>query len=212
MTLLCPLPGCRLVRVARDGPGSLTVLAQARHDHARCPTCRTRSTTVHSRYHRRPADLPVSGKAGRLQLAVRRFYLPRPGLSPLHLRRAVPEAARPPCPAHPPPRPGARQDRPRAGRVARRTAARAPGHADQRHHPAADDLGAAAAEHASPVRRRVGAPQGADLRHHRLGSRVTPPPRPPAAHPKLSRTTRYETGSPLYAPRASAKLKAPPLG
>jgi len=67
MTLLCPLPGCRLVRVARDGPGSLTVLAQARHDHARCPTCRTRSTTVHSRYHRRPADLPVSGKAGRLQ-------------------------------------------------------------------------------------------------------------------------------------------------
>lgn len=74
MTLLCPLPGCRFVRVVRDGPGALTVLAQARHDHARCPTCRTLSTSVHSRYHRRPTDLPVSGNAVRLQLAVRRFY------------------------------------------------------------------------------------------------------------------------------------------
>lgn len=74
MTLLCLLPGCRFVRVARDGPGALTVLAQARHDHARCPTCRTLSTSVHSRYHRRPTDLPVSGNAVRLQLAVRRFY------------------------------------------------------------------------------------------------------------------------------------------
>jgi transposase len=74
MTLLCPLPGCRLVHVTRDGPGALTVLAQARHDHARCPTCRTLSTSVHSRYHRRPADLPVRGNAVLLQLAVRRFY------------------------------------------------------------------------------------------------------------------------------------------
>jgi|FEC22Drversion2_1045045.scaffolds.fasta_scaffold01006_11 transposase len=71
MTLLCSLP---VVRVARDGPAALTVLARARHDHARCPTCRTRSTTVHSRYRRQTADLPASGMAIRLQLAVRRFY------------------------------------------------------------------------------------------------------------------------------------------
>lgn len=74
MTLLFPLPGCRLARVARDGPAALTIVAEAKHDHACCPTCRTVSTSVHSRYRRRPADLPASGRAVRLQLAVRRFY------------------------------------------------------------------------------------------------------------------------------------------
>ena len=78
MTLLCPLPGCRLVRVAPDGPGALIVLARARRDHARCPTCRTLSTSIHSRYHRQPADLPASGSTVRLQLAVRRFYCHEP--------------------------------------------------------------------------------------------------------------------------------------
>ena len=74
MTQLIPLPGCRLVRVARDGPTALTLVAEAKPDHARCPTCRAISTSVHSRYRRRPADLPASGKAIRLQLEVRRFY------------------------------------------------------------------------------------------------------------------------------------------
>lgn len=74
MTLLFPVPGCRFVHVARDGPAALTIVAEAKHDHACCPTCRTVSTSVHSRYRRRPADLPASGKAVRLQLAVRRFY------------------------------------------------------------------------------------------------------------------------------------------
>ncbi|AYO86427.1 ISL3-like element ISMex10 family transposase [Methylobacterium brachiatum] len=74
MTQLIPLPGCRLVRVARDGPTALTLVAEAKPDHARCPTCRAISTSVHSRYRRRPADLPASGKAVRLQLEVRRFY------------------------------------------------------------------------------------------------------------------------------------------
>ena len=74
MTLLFPVPGCRLVHVARDGPAALTIVAEAKHDHACCPSCRTVSTSVHSRYRRRPADLPASGKPVRLQLAVRRFY------------------------------------------------------------------------------------------------------------------------------------------
>ena len=78
MTLLCSLPGGHLVRVARDGPAALTVLARARHDHSLCPTCRTRSTAVHSRYRRRAADLPASGKVVRLQLAVRRCYCREP--------------------------------------------------------------------------------------------------------------------------------------
>ena len=68
MTLLCPLPGCCLVSVARDDPGALTVRARARHDDDRCPTCQTLNTLVHSRYYRRLADLPVSGNS------VWRFY------------------------------------------------------------------------------------------------------------------------------------------
>ncbi|WP_080577129.1 ISL3 family transposase [Methylorubrum extorquens] len=46
----------------------------ARFNHARCPTCWAVSTSVHSRYRRRPADLPASGEAIRLHLEVRRFY------------------------------------------------------------------------------------------------------------------------------------------
>ncbi|MFK5599185.1 hypothetical protein ACFZ8E_19635 [Methylobacterium sp. HMF5984] len=41
MTLLYSLPGCRLIRVAHDGRAALTIIAQARHNHARCPSCRT---------------------------------------------------------------------------------------------------------------------------------------------------------------------------
>ena len=74
MTQLFPVPGCRLVRVTRDGPTAITLVAEAKHDHACCPTCRAVSTSLHSRYRRRPADLPASGKAVRLPLEVRRFY------------------------------------------------------------------------------------------------------------------------------------------
>jgi len=41
---------------------------------ARCPTCATRSTAVHSTYTRRPADLPALGRVVRLAVRVRRFY------------------------------------------------------------------------------------------------------------------------------------------
>lgn len=74
MTQLFLLPSCRLVRVVRYGPTAITLLAEANRDYARCPTCRAVSASVHSRYRRRPADLPASGEAIRLQLEVRRFY------------------------------------------------------------------------------------------------------------------------------------------
>ncbi len=78
MTLLCPLPGCRILRVVRDGPDALLIAAESRRDHARCPGCRTVSTSVHSRYRRQPADLPASGQAVRLRLTIRRFYCRNP--------------------------------------------------------------------------------------------------------------------------------------
>ena len=79
MSLLHHLPGCRLLHVARDGPDALNVAAEGRRDHARCPACRTRSSAVHSRTQRRPADLPTGGKVFRLRLTVRRFTCHHPG-------------------------------------------------------------------------------------------------------------------------------------
>ena len=78
MTLLCHLPGSRILRVVRDGPNSLLIAAEARRDASRCPACSTLSTSIHSRYRRQPADLPVSGKAIRLRLTIRRFYCHNP--------------------------------------------------------------------------------------------------------------------------------------
>lgn len=79
MSLFCDLPGCRVLDVTRLDPGHLCITAEGRRDHARCPTCRTRSLAIHSRYQRRPADLPASGKTVRLQLTMRRFYCHHPG-------------------------------------------------------------------------------------------------------------------------------------
>jgi transposase len=87
MNLLCYLPGCRLLHVARDGPDALSIAAEGKRDHACCPSCRTRSSAVHSRYQRRPADLPACGKVVRLQLTIRRFYCRHPSCS----RRTFPE-------------------------------------------------------------------------------------------------------------------------
>jgi len=39
-----------------------------------CPGCGTRSGRVHSRYHRRLADLPIAGHPVRLMMRARRFY------------------------------------------------------------------------------------------------------------------------------------------
>lgn len=66
------LPGFRLKWVESLESG-LTIHAEAAARGAACPQCHTVSTHVHSHYGRRPQDLPSSGKAIRLVLAVRRF-------------------------------------------------------------------------------------------------------------------------------------------
>jgi transposase len=45
---------------------------------ASCPDCNQASARVHSRYTRRPADLPGHGRAARLLITVRRFFCPTP--------------------------------------------------------------------------------------------------------------------------------------
>jgi transposase len=52
----------------------LTVVTHAITPSARCPRCARPSTRVHSRYTRAPRDLPVSDRAARLVLCVRRFF------------------------------------------------------------------------------------------------------------------------------------------
>lgn len=73
MILSSSLPGCTIERVIRSD-GRLVVFAHARRVHGRCPTCGTTSSAVHSRYERRPADLPSVGQPMTLRLRIRRFY------------------------------------------------------------------------------------------------------------------------------------------
>jgi transposase len=74
MNELCPMPGCSVERITRDDPGFLRIAARGTRPGGRCPDCGRASRAVHSRYRRRPADLPSLGRAVGVELHVRRFY------------------------------------------------------------------------------------------------------------------------------------------
>src|SRR4051794_41968809 len=74
MNELCPMPGCSIERITPDGPGFLRIAAHGTRPGGRCPDCGRASRAVHSRYHRRPADLPSLGRVVGVELRVRRFY------------------------------------------------------------------------------------------------------------------------------------------
>jgi transposase len=74
MNELCPMPGCSVERITRDDPGSLRIAARGTRPGGRCPDCGRASRAVHSRYRRRPADLPALGRTVGVELRVRRFY------------------------------------------------------------------------------------------------------------------------------------------
>jgi transposase len=78
MNELCPMPGCSIERITPDGPGFLRIAAHGARPGGRCPDCGRASRAVHSRYRRRPADLPSLGRAVRVELCVRRFYCRNP--------------------------------------------------------------------------------------------------------------------------------------
>src|SRR3954467_5509424 len=63
MNELFLIPGCRIEQVARAGPTTVQISTQGTQSGAACPNCRTLSQAVHSRYRRRPADLPSLGSA-----------------------------------------------------------------------------------------------------------------------------------------------------
>ena len=59
-------------------PDQVVVAVRARAATAACPLCHRRSHRVHSRYTRRPHDLPWQGRVTRFNLQVRRFRCPTP--------------------------------------------------------------------------------------------------------------------------------------
>jgi transposase len=71
--LLPDLPGFSIEHITLTG-GVITILAQSCTVSACCPTCTQLSSRVHSRYQRKLADLPWSGRIVRLVVQVCRFF------------------------------------------------------------------------------------------------------------------------------------------
>src|SRR3954471_3001884 len=95
MNKLCPMPGCRVEQITRDDPGILHIATRSTRPGGRCPDCGHASRTVHSRYRRRPADLPALGRAVRLDLRLRRFYCRNTACTRRTFAERLPELIRP---------------------------------------------------------------------------------------------------------------------
>ncbi len=72
------IPHCRIGRCVEQRSNHLTVEVHLDGEVGRCPECGQTSRSVHSRYHRHPADLPVSTSRTTLNIEVRRFYCSNP--------------------------------------------------------------------------------------------------------------------------------------
>src|SRR5215213_6269001 len=95
MNKLCPMPGCGVEQITRDDPGLLSITAQGTRPGGRCPDCGRASRAVHSRYRRRPADLPSLGRAVRVDLRLRRFYCRNAACTRRTFAERLPELIRP---------------------------------------------------------------------------------------------------------------------
>src|SRR6185436_11861686 len=95
MNKLCPLPGCRVEQITREGPDLLSITAKGTRPGGRCPECGHASRAVHSRSRRRPADLPSLGRAVRVDLRLRRFYCRNAACPRRTFAERLPELIRP---------------------------------------------------------------------------------------------------------------------
>src|SRR3954452_11395007 len=95
MNKLCPMPGCRVKQITREDPGLLSITVQGTRPGGRCPECGHASRAVHSRYRRRPADLPSLGRAVRVDLHLRRFYCRNAACTRRTFAERLPELIRP---------------------------------------------------------------------------------------------------------------------
>ena len=62
MTDFFPMPGCRVERITPEAPDLFSIAAHGIRAGNRCPSCGRASRAVHSRYRRKPADLPSLGR------------------------------------------------------------------------------------------------------------------------------------------------------
>ncbi len=72
------IPECRIGSCVEQRSNHLTIEVLPDGEVGRCPECGQTSRSVHSRYHRHPADLPISTSRTTLSIEVRRFYCSNP--------------------------------------------------------------------------------------------------------------------------------------
>ena len=78
MNIPFAIPECQVARFVERHEDHLVIPTRLDAASGRCPDCGHASRSVHSRYHRYPADLPVSTSQARLRIEVRRFYCRTP--------------------------------------------------------------------------------------------------------------------------------------
>ncbi|WP_298953720.1 ISL3 family transposase [uncultured Methylobacterium sp.] len=78
MDIPLAIPECRVARFVERHDDHLVIPMRLDTAGGRCPECGHASRSVHSRYHRHPADLPLSTSQTKLRLEVRRFYCLNP--------------------------------------------------------------------------------------------------------------------------------------
>src|SRR5918911_4145787 len=74
MAALLAAPGWSIVALAAEPDGTVVLRVEPTCSSGACPTCGTPSSRRHSRYWRRPRDLPWRGRAVRLEIHVRRLF------------------------------------------------------------------------------------------------------------------------------------------
>ncbi len=78
MNIPFAIPECRVAHRVERHDDYLVVPVRLDAASGRCPDCGRASRSVHSRYHRHPADLPLSASRTTLRIEVRRFYCLNP--------------------------------------------------------------------------------------------------------------------------------------
>jgi transposase len=78
MNIPFAIPECRVAHLVERHDDHLVVPVRLDTAGGRCPECGQASRSVHGRYHRHPADLPLSTSQTKLRIEVRRFYCLNP--------------------------------------------------------------------------------------------------------------------------------------
>lgn len=95
MTDFFPMPGCRVEKIAPVNPDVLHIGARGIRSGDCCPGCGRATRTVHSRYRRKPADLPSLGRKVCISLDVRRFHCRNAACSRQTFSERLPELVAP---------------------------------------------------------------------------------------------------------------------